>query len=117
MASTTVNYMPPPCNVIFNGRGYRFDGAVPPYSPYLKRKPLSLFIMFASVLATALAIHFRAEIGGPLQLTAFIVVLVSAGCIGWTWYKKSSDAVDVFASAPRNCSLTSSDSDVFYARK
>lgn len=114
---TSDTYMPPPCNVIFKGRGYRFEGPVPPYTPYLKRKTSALLIMAASVVGFALSIYYKSELGGTLPLLGVLTVALSVACIGFLWYRKASSAVDVFASAPRNCSLTSSDSDVFYARK
>jgi len=115
--TTSDTYMPPPCNVIFKGRGYRFEGPVPPYTPYLKRKTSALLIMAASVVGFALSIYYKSELGGTLPLLGVLTVALSVACIGFSWYRKASSAVDVFASAPRNCSLTSSDSDVFYARK
>jgi len=116
-AAPAVSIMPPPCNVIFRGRGYRFEGEVPPYTPFLRRKTTGKAIIALSVVGIALAVHFRSDIGGMVRLILFLTVLLATACFGWVWYKKAAAAIDVFVSAPRNCSLTSTDSDVFYARK
>ena len=109
--------MPPPCNVIFKGKGYRFEGSVPPYNPYLRRKTVSIALMALSVGGMGAALHYRGTLDNTVLLVVIMLIFVWLAYMGVAWYRKASDANNVFISAPRNCSITSTDSEVFYARK
>ena len=117
MVTDIPSHMPPPCNVIFKGKGYRFDGQIPAYNPYLRRGKTAKVIIVTSLVVFVATIYARGYLNGQLTVFGFIALSLLMLVIGGVWHSRSTSATSVFISAPRDCSLTSSDADVFYARK
>ena len=107
----------PPCNVIYRGKGYNFTPPVPPYNPYLKRNKTSWAMVILGLVGIVMSMKYKESLGSALLVYGGAFVFLVLFIFGIIWWKRYAAAAQLFMGAPRDCTLYSTDTDVFYARK